>query len=248
MKLLWILMAFLIPFSVYGKSFRLENDVLITPLSDDIYLHTSYFKLSKWGRFVAHGLISTKNQEAVLIDTAWTNQQTTTILNWLRAQNFEVKGMVATHFHDDSIGGIKVLHEQGIPTFGNTKTIALVSQRGGIPPQNGIESNLFSWKIGTQTIELFYPGPGHTADNWVAWFPEEKILFAGDLARPLSFQKSLGNTADADVGNWSSSIEKLLGRYAEAKVVISKHGKPGNQELLHHTLQLIRSEKTRSRN
>jgi metallo-beta-lactamase class B len=76
-------------------------------------------------------------------------------------------------------------------------------------------------------------------DNIVVWFPSERILFAGCMAKEMK-SRSLGNIIDADIAGWPSTVKKALDEYPLAEIVIPGHGAYGGRELLKHTLELLR--------
>ena len=84
---------------------------------------------------------------------------------------------------------------------------------------------------------MFYPGAGHTLDNVVVWLPKANILFGGCFIRSLD-SKSLGYTGEADIGQWPSSVDALLAKYPDAKLVVPGHGAIGDLALLRHTKAL----------
>ena len=96
----------------------------------------------------------------------------------------------------------------------------------------------FALKLGDKEIICSYFGAGHTTDNIVVYIPSERILFAGCMCKELD-SKGLGNIADADLNEWPKTIQKVLDRYQDAKIVIPGHGQAGDIELLKHTLDLL---------
>jgi len=81
------------------------------------------------------------------------------------------------------------------------------------------------------TVDVFYPGLGHTEDNIVVYFRRRKLLVGGCLLKAKN-QKDIGFTGDAVVSAWSSSINKLRRRFPDAETVIPGHGAWGTLELL----------------
>ena len=71
---------------------------------------------------------------------------------------------------------------------------------------------------GNHRVELMHLGVAHTHGDALAWLPNEKILFTGDVCvnGPYNF------VADGDVGKWIATLEaaKKLG----AKIVCTGHG------------------------
>ena len=85
--------------------------------------------------------------------------------------------------------------------------------------------------------EVLYPGPGHTRDNIVVYYPDAKVLFGGCLIRPGG-SDNLGNTADADVVHWAEAVRNVAAAFPDAEIVIPSHGPMGGRELLDHTIAL----------
>jgi glyoxylase-like metal-dependent hydrolase (beta-lactamase superfamily II) len=60
--------------------------------------------------------------------------------------------------------------------------------------------------LGDRTVELRWLGRGHTAGDIVAWLPEERILFSGDLVE----SEAALYTGDAHVEDWRSGTLDAL--------------------------------------
>ena len=91
-----------------------------------------------------------------------------------------------------------------------------------------------------ETVEVFYPGAGHTADNLVVWLPKSNVLFGGCFIRSLE-TSSLGYAGEARIEEWPALVDNVLRRYPEAVTVVPGHGKSGDIGLLYHTRQLAAS-------
>jgi glyoxylase-like metal-dependent hydrolase (beta-lactamase superfamily II) len=88
--------------------------------------------------------------------------------------------------------------------------------------------------FGGETVEVFYPGAGHSPDNLVVDFPARRILFGGCL---IKSGDDVGNLADADLAAWPASV-KALQRFAPA-IVVPGHGDRLDPGLLDHTIQVV---------
>lgn len=59
--------------------------------------------------------------------------------------------------------------------------------------------------LGNRKVEIWNPGRGHTAGDTIAWLPEERILYSGDLvefgATPY--------TGDAHLKDWPQTLQAL---------------------------------------
>jgi metallo-beta-lactamase class B len=65
-------------------------------------------------------------------------------------------------------------------------------------------------------------------------------LFGGCFIKAEDAQ-SLGNTAEADVEHWASSIEAVEKKFPDAESVVPGHGEAGDRSLLAHTSRLVSS-------
>ena len=103
-------------------------------------------------------------------------------------------------------------------------------------PSLGLDTTLI---FGGTSVQVLYPGGGHTRDNIVVWLPASRILFGGCLVKADSAE-SLGYIADADLASWPGAITMLLHRFPRARIVVPGHGAVGGRGLLKHTLALLR--------
>ncbi len=105
----------------------------------------------------------------------------------------------------------------------NSKLTADRAEKDGFPrPESIVPLSDSSFRIGKTNIETFYPGKGHSPDNIVVWLPDQKILFGGCLVKSTE-SEGLGNIADASLGEWPATIQKLVKKYSEASLVIPGH-------------------------
>jgi len=214
-----------------------EERIELTQVSEHTWVHISYEEYNG-SRTASNGMVVETDDGLVLIDTAWSDEQTQTLLD-LTEDVFgkPVALAVITHAHVDRIGGIATLHEAGIDVRSTALTAQLAAEQGYDPPTGDLRSEL-TLKLGGTDLEVYYPGPGHTVDNITVWLPEDRVLFAGCLIKSLD-STSLGNTDDADVPQWPTSIKRALDRYTDPTVVIPGHGNPGGPDLVEHTAKLF---------
>lgn len=219
-----------------------REDLSFTELAPGVWLHTSYKDLPPSGAFPSNGLIVARGtDEAVLIDTAWNDEQTEAILAWVRgALRREVTAAVMTHAHDDKMGGVGALRAAGVATYAHPLSNDLAPTRGLVPAETGLAFDADGDAAEPAALDgtaVFYPGPGHTDDNVVARIEGTHILFGGCLIRPAA-SRSIGNTEHADVRNWDDATEAVAVRFPDASVVVPSHGAPGGRVLLDHTVRL----------
>ena len=199
----------------------------------------------------------------VLVDTPWTPAATREMLTWLEDQvgTKEIKA-INTHFHLDNLGGNSYLAEQGIPIFGSDLTVELLAERGQASLDQTVAwlqsdgnfrsaetlknlkltppSDVFNIHDGLnlefegESIMVYYPGPGHSPDNVVVYFPERKLLFGGCM---IIGWDGIGNTTDADLAAWPESVLKL--EQFQYDILVPGHGERFDPSLLEHTLKLL---------
>ncbi len=222
-----------------------DQSITFTKLNEKVWVHTSY---NEWnGTIYDHnGLIVLTSKGAILIDTAWDSggnyQKTEELLRMIK-RHFKKRVDLAliTHAHDDSIGGIQALLNQGIDVR-STKLTAKLAEKYGYPPPRPTLDIKPMIKVGDTVIEAYYPGEGHSQDNITVWLPQHKILFGGCLIKSLD-ATDLGNTADANIEQWGPSVKKVIRKYPNVKTVIPGHESWGDKKLLFHTLYLIKKHR-----
>jgi metallo-beta-lactamase class B len=239
------LVAFFLPFGLQAQpvpeAIPVATDLEVSRLSENVWMHTTWKEVPDWGRIQSNGLILVSGNEALLIDTAWGDAPTDSLLAWIRsALGVSVSRAVVTHAHDDRIGGIGALKRAGVTTFASELTSRLAVDAGFLRPDSLFSDSLML-SIGSLTVDVYYPGAGHTPDNVVVWLPSEKLLFGGCLVKEKG-SASLGNLADAVVSEWPASMQRLIDRYGGAEVVVTSHGPLGDATLLTHTLELARKQ------
>lgn len=211
-------------------------NLTVIKISEHVYQHISYLQTNDFGKVPCNGMIVVDNGEAVIFDTPTNPESSKELIEFLKERNFKIKAVVATHFHDDCIGGLDEFHKIGVPSYANKLTIDLLKEEPKNIPQNGIDKE-FTIKVGYKKVYLNYFGEGHTRDNIVAYFPDENILFGGCLIKEMDASK--GYLGDANENDWSETVARLKKKYPDIRTIIPGHGKPGGMELADYTIQLF---------
>jgi Zn-dependent hydrolases, including glyoxylases len=209
----------------------------IEPLTDHTYLHVSYLETESFGKVGCNGMIVVNNGEAIVFDTPVNNDVSEELLKWLKSKKLKVKAVVATHFHDDCLGGLEAFHAEQIPSYANQKTIELVQDKPVTIPLNGFSKSL-DLQVGDETVILDFVGEGHTVDNIIGYFPKEQTMFGGCLIKSVGAGK--GYLEDANVKEWSQTVSEIKKKYHQTKLVVPGHGQYGDQKLLDFTIGLFR--------
>jgi len=215
------------------------EDLSVEEIADGVWLATSWREVEGFGRVPANALVVVSGSEAALVNTPWTDELTGLLIAWLADRGqLRVSTVVATHSHNDCMGGLGIAHRAGARSFASIRTVEMALTAGLEAPQVGFSDRL-DLQIGSRRLELRYLGPGHTEDTIVAWLPDVGVLFGGCLVRSADAE-TLGNTAEADLERWPATIEAVQREYGgAAQVVVPGHGRPGGAELLAHTLELL---------
>lgn len=209
----------------------------IVQLSDIVYQHTSLSDGDAYGVMAANGLIVIVGKQAYLIDTPWTEADTNTLIQWVTVKGLTIGGVIVTHFHQDSSGGLAALNKLKINTYATTLTNQLLKANNREPASNEITSDTFDLVPGV--IQAYYPGAGHTQDNLVVWLAKSNLLFGGCLVQSFNNRKLL-NIEDASIKDWPKSLQNVMVKYPNIDMVIPGHGQIGDVSLLELTQQLAR--------
>jgi metallo-beta-lactamase class B len=196
----------------------------------------------------------------VLCSSPYDTEATRSMVRRLR-QRLRPGRIVAinVHFHPDGTAGNAGYALEGVETYASDLTAATLARRGrevwamtaqAAPP--ALRARLLATPIvapartfraaeglrltfGGEPVQVFYPGPAHSPDNVVVYFPARRLLYGGDLVRAA--RAGVGYRGDADLARWPSAITALSAFPAD--VVVPGHGAPGDGGLLAHTLKVV---------
>ncbi|MCZ2337479.1 MAG: subclass B1 metallo-beta-lactamase, partial [Chitinophagales bacterium] len=178
------------------------------------------------------------NNEAIIFDTPTNDKSSEELIKWVKEKlNCKIKAVIPTHFHVDCLGGLKVFHDENIPSYANLKTVELAKENKYEIPKNSFKDSIIL-KVGKENIIIKFFGQGHTKDNVVGYFPSENVMFGGCLIKELKAGK--GYLGDANVAEWSNTVENVKAQYPNVKIVVPGHGVYGDKKLLEYTIELFK--------
>lgn len=215
------------------------DKLVIQKLSQHCYVHTSYLNTDDFGRVPCNGMLVVKGNEAVVFDTPADNVSSEELIRFVSdVLKSRMAAIVATHFHEDCIGGMEAFKENRIPSYASVKTIALLEEEGTrhLELMKAFNDSL-ELQIGGERIHARFFGEGHTKDNVIGYYPEDQVVFGGCLIKEIGAGK--GNLAHANVDAWSGTVRKIKQQFPDAKVVIPGHGKVGGTALFDYTIGLF---------
>lgn len=219
------------------REWRVGDLLLVSELAPGLWRHVSWRRIGEL-RAPSNGLVVRDGDEIVIVDTAWGEEATVALLDWVQAELGQpVARVIATHSHEDRVGGPRALAERGIPLLVHPTTAAIVAERG-VTTTEPIPELASSDVVRVGGLEIFYPGAAHTRDNVVVWIPSARILVGGCAVKSAD-ARNLGYIAEADLESWPGAMRKVRERYGDAVIVVPGHGEPGNLSLLEHTIELV---------
>ena len=243
MKKLLLLLPFLLFFSCNAsqKAFPIGEEIVISknlkiiPITENVFIHISYLEIPNYGPFPCNGMIYKNKKAAYVFDTPTNNETSKELIEWLKVdQKLNIKGVVINHFHVDCLGGLQAFHNENIPSYANKKTSELAKTDSSTIPQFTFEKTQIL-RLGNQKVINTYFGQAHTKDNILSWLPAEQVIFGGCMVKSLKAGK--GNLADANVKEWSNTVQKVKNAYSDARFVIPGHGQHGDISLLDYTIE-----------
>ncbi|OLF72405.1 hypothetical protein AWH62_11295 [Maricaulis sp. W15] len=210
----------------------------IEPVTEGVWRHVSYQRLEAIGPYPSNGLVIEAGVGLVLVDTAWGAAETERLLDELQRRfGRPVIAAIATHAHEDRVGGADVLAAADIPVYATPDIIAAAEARGLPVPSHALGETTPP-ALMVAGISWFAAGAGHATENIVVYHAPSQTLFGGCFLRDAA-ARGLGYTADGNVPGWPAAVERVRAAYPDAIHVVPGHGLPGGPELLDHTVSLL---------
>lgn len=223
----------------YDSTVYETETLIIRRLSNHVYQHISFLNTETFGRVQCNGMMVLNENQAIVFDTPSNNESSEELIQFVQKKmNYTIKAIIPTHFHDDCVGGLEKFNDHNIPSYASVQTIALLENKSRTfskPIKSFIDT--LSLSVGSKRVFAEYFGEGHTKDNVIGYFPEDRAVFGGCLIKEVGASK--GNLEDANVAAWPGTVLRLKQKYPDTKIIIPGHGKPGGTELLDYTMQLF---------
>jgi metallo-beta-lactamase class B len=223
--------------SIWTSAQKDSSRLIITPLTGDFYIYTT-FNEYKGSLFPANGMYLVSDEGVLLIDTPWDTTQFQPLLDsiYLKHQQ-KVILCIATHSHEDRTAGLKYYTEKGIKTYTSHQTDSILNRYNEARATFTFTKDTV-FNLGQYSFQTFYGGPGHTPDNIVIWFENQKILYGGCLIKSLE-ANNLGYLVDAVPESWGSTLELIMNTFGQANFVIPGHQSWENPLSVQHTQKLV---------
>lgn len=222
----------IIPLIAQSKNPKLK----ITALRNHFYIYTTYNTYQNT-QVPANGMYVVTKEGVVMFDTPWDTTQFQPLLDSIEAKHHQPVIMAfATHWHSDKTAGLEYYHQKGIRTYTTRKTDEL-SKKNAAKRAAFLMDEDTLFQVGNYRFEIFYPGPGHTEDNIVIWFPTEKVLYGGCLIKGAS-DKNLGFLGDGNVKEYANTLKRVQQKYPSPKHIIIAHSDWNDLNSLKHSIEM----------
>jgi metallo-beta-lactamase class B len=217
------------------------NKLNITHLTENFYIYTTYHSY-KGELASANGLYIVTNKGVVMIDSPWDTTQFQPLLDSIQNKHHQkVVLCIATHSHEDRSAGLEFYQQQNIKTFTSLQTDSISKATNQKRAQFHFTKDT-TFTIGQLNFQTYYPGPGHTTDNIVVWFPKQKILYGGCFIKSTE-ATDLGYIKEANLQAWPISLKNVQQKFPQPKFIIPGHDDFINSNAISHTLKLLLQNK-----
>jgi metallo-beta-lactamase class B len=225
--------------SIFGQT---ENVKLkISRLTDDFYVYTTYNTYQE-SELPANGMYLVTNEGVVMFDTPWDTTQFQPLLDSIRVRHKKsVVLCFATHWHSDKTAGLEYYRQQGIKTYTTVLTDELSKKNDKKRAEFLIAKDTI-FGVGGYSFEVYYPGQGHTEDNVVVWFKQERILYGGCLIKGADAE-NLGYLGDANVTAYASTLKRVQKKCRKPKFIVVAHSDWKNTNSLKHSIMMAKKLK-----
>ncbi|MDB2437858.1 subclass B1 metallo-beta-lactamase [Hellea sp.] len=214
--------------------------VALQKIADGVWVHTSNYLVPGRKAVPSNGLIIEDGDSLIMVDTAWGEMLTQSLLNTIEADiGKPVKKLVITHHHPDRLAGVDVMEIEGAEVFTHPLT-PIKALKAEFPVPNTSVAALKNPGARTKVgpIEVAYPGPGYAEENLVVYVPAQKILFGGSAILGAE-ASTLGNLSDANLKAWPQTLNWIKATYPDTQTIVPAHGKGSDLILIDKTLGMI---------
>lgn len=223
----------------------IKNELKITPIAPDLYVYSTY-KMFGTKKQDANAMYAITTDGVVLFDSPWDDFSYQNLLDSIASKHHKKVIMaIATHAHEDRTSGFDFYKKKGIKTY-STKLTDKISIKKKQPRAQFLISKDTVFTVGDKTFETYYAGPGHTKDNIVVWFNDQKLLYSGCLVKSID-ATDLEYVGEAKIAQWPKTIKKVQAKFKDPKYIVTGHHDWTSTKALDHTLYLLEANKKKNK-
>ena len=219
-------------------------DLVFRQLAPNVWQHTSYLDMPGFGAVASNGLIVRDGGRVLVVDTAWTDDQTAQILNWIK-QGDQPAGRAGGgdsrasgqdgRYGRAACGGdcdlCQCVVEPACPARGDG---CGATQPDFSPPMAGFEP---ATAPNFGLLKVFYPGPGHTSDNITVGIDGTDIAFGGCLIKGRQPSRSAISVMPT-LSTTPRQRARLVRRSLVASMIVMSHSAPDSRAAITHTARM----------
>lgn len=218
-------------------------DPILREVSDGVFAYVQLdgsWGLNNTGFFVG-------GDGVVVVDTCFTERRSRAFLDAVRTvTDRPLRTLVNTHHHGDHTHGNWLLPDATIVGHELCRSAVIESGHAAAGLFPGVEwgeipitppfvtfRDRLSIHVDDLAVELQFQGPAHTTNDVVAWVPERRLLFAGDLV----FNGGTPFVVMGSVAGSIAAVERV--RALGAETIVPGHGDVCGPELLEDQLDYL---------
>jgi glyoxylase-like metal-dependent hydrolase (beta-lactamase superfamily II) len=217
----------------------------LTKIADNVYSYVDTKNSSPKNSFGANAGIIIGKDSIVVIDTLISSKEAKRFIKDIRAITKKpIKYIINTHYHLDhtfgnsefaKLGAVIISHtndNKNLKTHGETALKNAKNYRLSEQDMKGTKiaypSLIFNDRmeidLGGQKIELIYIGHSHTDGSILAYLPDKKVLFTGDILF-TNYHPFIG---DGNIEEWVKGLDYIM--TMDVEKIIPGHGPISNKK------------------
>jgi cyclase len=150
----------------------------------------------------------------LVVDTGLNAAEGTKLLAAIRQVSpLPVKFVINTHYHPDHQGGNAVVGPDAVvitTDFTRDRTLALMQspemKSFQFRPANFTFQNKVTVHLDPYSVRVYFPGKAHTSGDALVYFPQQRVLAAGDLF----LNRSSPAMDNGSAANWIQALDHVL--------------------------------------
>ncbi len=239
----WLaVLVFIVYVVLCGNVFAAEK---LTKIADNVYSYVDTKNSSPQNSFGANAGIIIGKDGIVVVDTLISSKEAKRFIRDIRAISKKpIKYVVNTHYHLDHTFGNADFKRLGAVIISHTNDSKNLKAHGETALKNAknyglSEEDMKGTKIaypaltfndrmeidlGDQKLELIYIMPSHTDGSIMAYLPDKKILFAGDILF-TNYHPFIG---DGNIEEWVKALDYIM--TMDVEKIIPGHGPISNKK------------------
>jgi len=167
----------------------------------------------------------------VVVDTQFADTAAIALGNLKQMTARAIDVLINTHHHGDHTSGnivfrsaaAKHVAHRNVPALQKAQAAAAKTEAQQAYADTTFDTT-WSAKVGTETVNLKYYGPGHTSGDSVTTFQSANVVHMGDLMFHLRHPR-VDRGAGASIKNWIVTLESVVKEHPADTIYVAGHAK-----------------------